>query len=145
PSPPKPWPQERTVTAEDVARLRFDPSAVVDVRAAERFRGEIEPIDPVAGHIPGARNVPWTGLVDPASRRIRPPDEIRDRYARVGVGGDGVVTPVAQCGSGVTACHALLAFELAGIQGGVLYVGSWSDWISDPSRPVATGDGSSVG
>jgi thiosulfate/3-mercaptopyruvate sulfurtransferase len=141
----KPWPPERMVTAEDIELLRADASAVVvDVRAAERYRGEVEPIDPVAGHIPGARNVPWTDLVEQASGTFRRPEEIRDRYAVVGIGDDRVVTPVAQCGSGVTACHALLAFELAGIRGGVLYVGSWSDWISDPSRPVATDDGSSV-
>jgi thiosulfate/3-mercaptopyruvate sulfurtransferase len=76
--------------------------------------------------------------MDPATRRLRPPGELRARFAREGLGAPGV-TPIAQCGSGVTACHALLALELAGIRGGKLYVGSWSDWISDRSRPVAVG------
>jgi len=138
---PRPWPRDTIVDAEDVERLRTDPGTViVDVRAAERYRGEIEPIDPVAGHIPGARSVPWTDVVDAATGRFRPADELRARYAGAGLRpGDDQHRAIAQCGSGVTACHALIAFELAGIRGARLYPGSWSDWISDPSRPVATG------
>ncbi len=143
---PKPWPSERTVDAGDVERLREDPRTVVivDVRAAERYRGDVEPIDPVAGHIPGARSVPWTEVVDPRTLTLLPPDALRARYAREGIGRAGV-TAVAHCGSGVTACHALLAFEVAGLPTGLLYVGSWSDWISDPSRPIATTDDGSSG
>ncbi len=132
------WPPEAAVDALDVDRLRTDPGAViVDARVAARYRGETEPLDPVAGHIPGARNVPWTEVIDPSTGRFLPPDRLRDRYAAAGVREGG--SAVAQCGSGVMACHTLLAFELAGIEGGRLYVGSWSDWVSDPAHPVATG------
>jgi thiosulfate/3-mercaptopyruvate sulfurtransferase len=136
---PKPWPPAATVDATQVERLRDLPNAVlVDVRAPERYRGEVEPIDAVAGHIPGARNVPWTDLLDQGTKRFLTPARLRERYANDGATRPDV-TVIAQCGSGVTACHALLAFELAGIPDAKLYVGSWSDWISDPSRPVATG------
>jgi thiosulfate/3-mercaptopyruvate sulfurtransferase len=138
---PRPWPRDAIVGVEDVERLRTDPDTViVDVRAAERYRGETEPIDPVAGHIPGAHSVPWTDIVDRATGRFRSADELRARYAEAGLRpGSDRRHAIAQCGSGVTACHALLAFELAGIDGARLYPGSWSDWISDASRPVATG------
>lgn len=138
---PRPWPRQAVVDAREIDQLRIDPAAVIiDVRAAERYRGETEPIDPVAGHIPGVRSVPWTDIVDPQTGRFRSPQELRARYAEAGLRpGDDQRVPVAQCGSGVTACHALIAFELAGIEGGRLYVGSWSDWISDPKRPIATG------
>ncbi len=104
---------------------------VVDARAADRYRGEHEPIDPVAGHIPGAINLPFTDNLFDDSQRIDP-----EAVARRFEGLDGAVV---YCGSGVTACHDLLAMELAGVEGGVLYEGSWSDWSADPSRPVATG------
>jgi len=110
---------------------------VLDARAAERYRGEVEPIDPVPGHIPGARNAPWAGNLDPITGRFRPPEELRRRYRDLGV--DGGRTVVAYCGSGVTSAHDLLAMEIAGLPGGKLYVGSWSGWVADPSRPVATG------
>lgn len=135
---PKPWPADAVVDAATVDRGRSLPDIVlVDVRAAGRYRGETEPIDPVAGHIPGAVNVPWTEVVDPVTKRFLAPDELRARYREAGIG-TGAQT-IAQCGSGVVACHALLAFELAGIAPAKLYVGSWSDWISNPVRPVATG------
>jgi thiosulfate/3-mercaptopyruvate sulfurtransferase len=133
-----PWPFGAVVDARIVDGLRDRRgAAIVDARAVERYRGEIEPIDPVAGHIPGAVNVPWTDLIDPVSRRFLPPGEIRARYRAAGIT-PGVET-IAQCGSGVVACHAILALELAGIGGVRLYVGSWSDWISEPGRPIATG------
>ena len=120
-------------------RLRVDPAAeVLDARAAERFRGETEPIDAVAGHIPGARSAPFSGNLDPATGRFLPADELRARYAELGVGDAREV--VAYCGSGVTSCHDLVALRLAGFDRARLYVGSWSEWITDRSRPVATGD-----
>jgi thiosulfate/3-mercaptopyruvate sulfurtransferase len=110
---------------------------VLDARAAERYRGEAEPIDPRAGHVPGARNAPWTDNVtaDPVPL-LRPAAELRRRYEALGAGsGDAIV----YCGSGVTACHDLLALHLAGLRG-TLYAGSWSEWSSDPSLPAATGE-----
>lgn len=105
---------------------------LLDARAPERYRGDTEPIDPVAGHIPGARNRPMTANVD-ASGRFRDPAVIRDELA---VGRDEPVG--VYCGSGVSAAHEVLALELAGIPA-ALYAGSWSEWITDPARPVATG------
>ena len=113
-----------TVTAADVTRHRL-----LDARAPERFRGEHEPIDPVAGHVPGASNAPATELA-PGGRYL-PAAELRDRL------GDGPF--VAYCGSGVTACTLLVAAELAGVEAR-LYPGSWSEWVAQ-DRPVATGDG----
>lgn len=107
---------------------------LVDVRAAERFRGELEPIDPVAGHIPGAINRPTTDNVT-SSGEFQPAQALRDRFA--GLAGDQPVG--VYCGSGVTAAHTLLAMHEAGLDA-VLYPGSWSEWITDPDRPVATGD-----
>lgn len=135
----RPWPVERLADAEDVERLRSDPAALVlDVRAPERYRGDVEPIDRVAGHIPGVRNAPWAANVDPGSGRFLPAEELRRRYLDLGAGGDREVA--VHCGSGVTACHAVLAAAIAGLRAPRLYVGSWSGWTADPSRPVATGD-----
>lgn len=106
-------------------------SPVVDVRAANRYRGETEPFDPVAGHIPGALNRPAADLLD-ARSRFRPAAEVAAAFA-------GVEEPVLYCGSGVTAAQALLALEASGIEGAQIYPGSWSDWLSDPTRPVAMG------
>jgi thiosulfate/3-mercaptopyruvate sulfurtransferase len=108
---------------------------LLDVRSAERYRGETEPVDPVAGHIPGAVNAPATANVT-ADGRYLSPDELRGRFAALGVRDDRPAG--AYCGSGVTAAQAVLALELAGIPAG-LYLGSWSNWVADPSRPVATG------
>ena len=108
---------------------------VVDARAGERYRGETEPIDPVAGRIPGAVNVPTTENVG-ADGLFRSADELRAVYAAVGASPDAVVA--AYCGSGVTAAHDVLAMEVAGIAS-ALYPGSWSEWVSDPGRPVETG------
>lgn len=107
-------------------------AVLVDARAPERYRGEVEPVDPVAGHIPGAVNVPTESNLDPSGRFL-PPEELAARYARVGaVPGADVA---AYCGSGVTAAHDVLAMEVAGVRA-ALYPGSWSGWITDPARPV---------
>ena len=108
---------------------------LLDVRSAERYRGETEPVDPVAGHIPGAVNAPATANVD-ADGRYLGPGQLRDQFAAVGVTAGRPVA--AYCGSGVTAAQAVLALERAGIAAG-LYIGSWSNWLADPARPVATG------
>ena len=110
---------------------------LVDARLPERYRGETEPIDPVAGHIPGALNRPWTQNLT-ADQRFRPASELRAEFLAL----SDAVPPASvahQCGSGVTACHNVLAMEIAGLPGSQLYSGSWSEWIADPSRPVATG------
>jgi len=111
---------------------------LLDARAGERYRGETEPVDPVAGHIPGARSAPTAGNVD-GDGRFRPPGELRRRFAALGVApGRGGSAVGAYCGSGVTAAHEVLALGLAGVPA-ALYVGSWSGWTADPARPVATG------
>ncbi|MGV9776565.1 sulfurtransferase [Streptosporangium sp. NPDC003464] len=120
--------------AEQALELASD-GVLLDARAAERYRGEVEPIDPVAGHIPGAVSAPTGENVDPSGRFHRP-DFLRERFNTLGaVPG---VRVGAYCGSGVTAAHQVLALEVAGIPA-ALYVGSWSNWVADPSRPVATG------
>lgn len=108
---------------------------LLDARAAERFAGDVEPIDPVAGHIPGAVNAPTTGNVD-AEGYFLPVDDLRERFAELGVDKQSEVG--AYCGSGVTAAHEALALEIAGLRAAV-YVGSWSEWITEPARPVARG------
>jgi thiosulfate/3-mercaptopyruvate sulfurtransferase len=107
---------------------------LIDARAGERYRGEVEPIDPKAGHIPGARNVAWRSLLGP-DWRFLPPAELRAKFEAAGVAGADVVM---YCGSGVSSCVNLLGFELAGLGRARLYPGSWSDWSSQ-DLPVATG------
>ncbi len=109
---------------------------LLDARARERFLGELEPIDPVAGHIPGARNRPTTENVDGAGHFLSPP-ALRSAFEELGVNDN--VPLAAYCGSGITAAHEVLALELAGYRA-ALYPGSWSEWIRDPARPVATGE-----
>jgi len=121
--------------AEEAASLARR-GALLDARARDRYRGEREPIDPVAGHIPGALSAPTTANVGPDGRFL-PVAGLRARFATLGAAaGAGLVG--AYCGSGVAAAHEILALELAGIPAS-LYVGSWSNWVADPARPVATG------
>jgi thiosulfate/3-mercaptopyruvate sulfurtransferase len=126
------------VTSEQVDVLRTRPGTlVVDARGAERFAGRNETIDPVAGHVPGARNRPFLDNLG-SDGRFLPADELRRHWTTLlgSLPSSGVI---AMCGSGVTACHNLLALEHAGLPGARLYAGSWSEWIRDPRRPVASG------
>jgi thiosulfate/3-mercaptopyruvate sulfurtransferase len=109
---------------------------LIDARVAERYRGETEPIDPVAGHIPGAVNLPAARLTD-GDGRLLPSSRLREVFAEVGATAGAPVG--AYCGSGVTAAQTVLALHEAGLDG-CLYVGSWSNWVADPARPIATGD-----
>ena len=138
-------------TPTDVA-LRYDASQLVlrhaalldgaagqllDARATPRYRGEVEPLDRVAGHVPGALNRPFTENLD-SDGRLKPASRLREEFAAV-LGPIAPTRVVHMCGSGVTACHNLLAMEHAGLHGSRLYAPSWSGWVSDPARPVATG------
>ena len=132
--PVRDWPTESLASADEVAAA--DGAVVIDARAPERYRGEVEPIDPRAGHVPGAVNLPYAGNLDP-ERRFLPPEELRERFEAAGVTADGET--VVYCGSGVTATHDLLALEAAGFPRVRLFPGSWSQWSTDPERPVAVG------
>ena len=128
--------------ADGAARMARE-GVLLDARAAERYRGETEPVDPVAGHIPAAVSAPTAENVGPGGRFLAA-EALRDRFTRLGAGAAehggprGAVTTGVYCGSGVTAAHEVLAMTIAGIPA-ALYAGSWSDWITDPARPVATG------
>lgn len=121
----------------DALLARLGRVRLIDARAGERFRGEVEPLDRLAGHIPGASNRFFKDNLQ-ADGRFKPAAELREAFA-VLLGARAPAEVVHQCGSGVTACHNLLAMEAAGLSGSVLYPGSWSEWSSDPSRPVARG------
>jgi thiosulfate/3-mercaptopyruvate sulfurtransferase len=110
---------------------------LIDARGAERFAGRNETIDPVAGHIPGARNAPFTGNLA-SDGKFLPAQALRLRWNTL-LGSQPPAGLIAMCGSGVTACHNLLAMEHAGLTGARLYAGSWSEWIRDSRRPIATG------
>jgi thiosulfate/3-mercaptopyruvate sulfurtransferase len=131
---PRPQPGMVVDAAEVIAALGRG-EALVDVRGTERFAGKSEPLDTVAGHIPGAVNLPYLENLDAAGRFCAPAELAGLWRARTGAGAGRA--PICMCGSGVTACQGLLALEAAGIPGGRLYAGSWSEWIRDPSRPVA--------
>ncbi len=155
------WPAARLTTIEEVARISAgagddprhadapatrddDPApadaltaapVLIDARQRERFEGEPDGVDPQAGHIPGARSVPCRENLD-AEGRLLPPDQLRARFDF-----GGATEVISYCGSGVTACHNLLALEQAGLGLGRLFPGSWSQWSRDPERPVQTGSG----
>lgn len=135
---PSPYPLGPSLVASiDAQALQKSLGRVtlLDARAGERYRGEVEPLDARAGHIPGARSRFFKDNLD-ARGRFRPAGELRAAFAAFGAAPAQVVH---QCGSGVTACHNLLAMEAAGLAGSALYPGSWSEWSSDPARPVAVG------
>lgn len=120
------------------ARAHLDAGGLLlDARAPERFRGDVEPIDPVAGHVPRAVNRPYAGNVGPDGR-LHAPDRLRAEFLQA-MGGREPDRVAVMCGSGVTACHHLLAMAHAGLPGAKLYAGSWSGWIEDPAGPVAKG------
>ncbi|SEM81842.1 thiosulfate/3-mercaptopyruvate sulfurtransferase [Pseudomonas sp. ok272] len=119
-------------------RLALPTLTLLDARGLPRFRGEVEPIDPVAGHIPGAQCAAFTDNLG-ADGRFLPAEQLKQRFAEK-LAGRSPTELVAYCGSGVTACHNLFALCLAGYPLGTLYAGSWSEWITDPTRAIATGD-----
>jgi thiosulfate/3-mercaptopyruvate sulfurtransferase len=126
-------PPDRTRILEFEAVQQLEGVPLLDTRAGDRYRGEREPIDPKAGHIPGALSAPWSDNLGP-DERFKSPAELRARFAELGADNGAVM----YCGSGVNATHGLLAMEIAGLSGGRLYAGSWSDW-SNRDAPVATG------
>lgn len=139
---PVPWPEERVASHSEVRALGTGAASatettLLDARARERFTGaKPAPVDARAGHIPGARNAPWQDNLD-SHGRFAAAAQLREHFHELGLGEDSSV--VGYCGSGVTACHTLLALEHAGLGPGRLYPGSWSVWGSDPELPVATG------
>jgi thiosulfate/3-mercaptopyruvate sulfurtransferase len=133
----RPAPVQAVTTAEVQRELEGGRLLLLDARSADRFAGQNETIDPVAGHVPGARNQPFALNLD-SSGRLRSAAALRAQW-RAALGDTPPTQVVAMCGSGVTACHNLLAMELAGLPGARLYAGSFSEWIRDPARKVATG------
>ena len=128
---------ELVISADEVEALRErSDRRLFDARAPERFRGDVEPIDPVAGHIPGARSLPFAGSL--RDGKFLSPEELRQRFVDA-LEGVPIERAVAYCGSGVTACHHVLAAEQAGLPGLRLYPGSWSEWIASGQRPVEKG------
>lgn len=138
-APPYPgaFARDRLLDATATAQRVAAGDLLVDARGAERFRGEVEPIDRVAGHVPGARNRPYPANL--RDGRFKPAAELAAEFATL-FEGRAPSSVIAMCGSGVTACHHLLAMAHAGLDGAALFTGSWSGWIEDPARPVATGD-----
>jgi len=124
------------VTSRELESPQSLDRKLFDARAPERFRGDVEPIDAVAGHIPGAVNLPFAENLKDG--RFRTAAELRERFA-VALGGTLPEEAVVYCGSGVTACHDILAFAQAGLPLPRLYAGSWSEWITDPTRPTIKG------
>jgi thiosulfate/3-mercaptopyruvate sulfurtransferase len=133
---PREWPSARYVDADEVDELRRE-APLLDARSFGRFTGDEASIDAVPGHVPGARSAPWAENLDAESGRFLPADVLRRRFAALGVSDE--TRAIASCGSGVTACHDLLALRVAGFGEGALYTGSWSGWSSDTDRPVALG------
>jgi thiosulfate/3-mercaptopyruvate sulfurtransferase len=133
---PREWPADRYVDADEVDDLRRE-SPLLDARSFGRFTGSEASIDAVPGHVPGSRSAPWPENLDSETGRFLPADVLRRRFAALGVTDE--TRAIASCGSGVTACHDLLALRIAGFDSSALYPGSWSGWSSDGDRPVALG------
>jgi thiosulfate/3-mercaptopyruvate sulfurtransferase len=131
---PVPWPADRFVSIDEVATTD---EVLIDARDSVRFAGGPDPVDPRSGHIPGARNVPTREHLD-ADGFIADADRLRERFEEAGIKPNTAV--ISYCGSGVTACHNLLALERAGLAPARLFPGSWSQWSRDPERPIATGE-----
>ena len=136
----RPWPTDRLATTDEVLSHANGSSphatVLVDARSAERFRGEVASIDPKLGHIPGARNAPWSEVLHEG--RLRSPAELRRYFSALGIHRDADV--IVSCGSGVSACLDIVALEYAGVTSGRLFPASWSGWASDPDLPIETGD-----
>lgn len=127
----------RIVNSANLQRMLKDPQTLlIDARAVERYRGEIEPIDPIAGHVPGACNRPFSENLE-VDGRFKPVTQLRAEFDAL-LDAHTATESVHMCGSGVTACHNLLAMEHAGLSGSRIFAPSWSGWIVDPARPVAT-------
>lgn len=131
---PVPWPAHATATGDEVAEHVDAGGILIDSRAPERYRGETEPIDHVAGHVPGAINLPFADNLD-GQGRFLDRDGLNDRFSSI-----DDPEPIVYCGSGVTACHNALAMEAIGLSLPRVYVGSWSGWSTEPGRAVAVGD-----
>ncbi|MEO8805912.1 MAG: sulfurtransferase [Burkholderiaceae bacterium] len=141
PAAAPPYPERPTLAATisaDALSAGLGRARLIDARASERFRGDVEPLDTTAGHIPGALNRFFKDNLDATSGRFKPAAQLRADFAPL-LGPAGAAEVVHHCGSGVTACHNLLAMEHAGLLGSVLYPGSWSEWSANPARPVARG------
>ena len=131
------WPETLLASADQIVAPGAD-TVVLDARSPERYRGDVEPVDPRAGHIPGARNLPVGRMLDPTTLRLADPAALRQRFTDVGITDASEV--IASCGSGVSACILLIALEHAGLGRGRLFVPSCSGWSSDPGHVVASGD-----
>ena len=127
-----------TVSAADIlSHQPTDGQVLIDARTAERYRGDVEPLDPVAGRIDGALNRPIANNLQPDGR-FKPASQLHDEFTTL-LGNQSAQQVIHYCGSGLTACHNVFAMELAGLSGSALYPGSWSEWCSDPNRPIAKG------
>ncbi len=133
-----PEPSQIASADEVMQALRSQRELIIDARSERRFTGEFEPLDPVAGHVPGAINWDFEDNLDIDGTYL-PPEALRENYQAL-LKGRPPWQVIHMCGSGVTACHNILAMEIAGLPGSRLYPGSWSEWITDPSRPIATGE-----
>jgi thiosulfate/3-mercaptopyruvate sulfurtransferase len=129
--------RDMLITADEVTQYTCPDTRLLDARAPERYAGVVEPLDRIAGHVPGARNHPFASNLT-RTKSFDTPDSLRSRY-EASLGNIAPDHTAVMCGSGVTACHLLLAMEHAGMPGAKLYAGSWSEWIRDPTRPIRTG------
>jgi thiosulfate/3-mercaptopyruvate sulfurtransferase len=134
---PAPTHDQWIVRSVELLQLMESGALLLDARSADRFHGISEPIDPVAGHVPGARNLPFSSLVA-TDKTLLPPQQLSESISSL-LDGRDAEDVIAMCGSGVTACHLLLAMSAAGLGDGRLYAGSWSEWIRDTDREIATG------